>query len=218
MKLFGAKKRDSDEEYIQIINKANEEHDAIIAKALAEKDEILKEVKKILQDLKEQHEQIEAQALSDVRNQKREIEQDLQQMQEEMRELERLSNTYAANPWEGFDLTNTEYAEKIRLIKEQVRKLIENGRAAENTAPFETNEQIKEYKRRYTQIIKCFCAEADLISIEAKTKSFGVVNRKIAKSYQDINKLFEKDNIKISELLLELKTQQCIAIYFSHKK
>lgn len=183
--------------YSEIINKANKEHDAIIAQALSEK------------------KQIERQALDDIRQQKRIIEHELQQMQEEMRKIDMLISSYESDPWEEFELSKGEYAEKVKLICEKVDKLIADGKAAENLRPFETDAEIKEYQRRYKQIVRCFCSEVDLSIREAASKSFGVINRKIVKTYVDINKMFVKDNIAISELLLELKVQQCIAVYYS---
>ena len=139
-------------------------------------------------------------------------------MQEDMRDIDRIAKAYDANPWDSFEMKNAEYAEKIKLIQQKVTELIDNKRAAININAFETNEEIKEYDRKYKQITRLFCAEADLISIEAKTKSFASVNRKIAKAFKDINRLFEKENIAISEFLLELKIQQCIAVYYSNKE
>lgn len=229
MKLFGFLREDPDDEYIRIINEANIQHDEIIEKALSDKESILAEAEaqkasmlheaeSILREAKEKHDRTESQALSDIRDQKREMEQDLQRLLENMQEIERISKAYDCNPWESFGLEQPEYAEKVMLIQQKVSDLIDSKRAASNIFPFETNDEINEYERRYKQITQFFCAKADLISLEAKTANFTAINKKIAKAFTDINKMYEKDNIALSEHLLDLKVKQCIAIYYSCKK
>ena len=183
--------------YVRLINKANTEYDAIIANALDKKNEI------------------EKQALTDIRNQKRELEHDLQRLQDTMREIEMIIGSHSVDPWEKCNLSKNEYAEKAKILKDEIKKLIDNKRAAENIIPFSTNEEIKTYDRRYKQIVRCFCAEADAIISQAPEKTFGVSNRKLAKAFTDINRLFEKDNIAVSDLLYDLKFQQCVAVYYS---
>ncbi|MBP0966158.1 MAG: hypothetical protein J5722_00855, partial [Oscillospiraceae bacterium] len=140
MKLFGLFKNDSDDEYIQIINEANNQHDEIIEKALLDKQSILadaeaqktamlQEAESILRKAKEKYERTESQALSDIREQKREMERELQRLQEDMRDIERISKAYDCNPWESFELDQPEYAEKIMLIQQKVSELIDSKRA-----------------------------------------------------------------------------------------
>ena len=229
MKLFGFLREDPDDEYIRLINEANIQHDEIIEKALSDKESILAEAEaqkasmlheaeSILREAKEKHDRTESQALSDIRDQKREMEQDLQRLLENIQEIEQISKAYDCNPWESFGLEQPEYAEKVMLIQQKVSDLIDSKRAASNIFPFETNDEINEYERRYKQITQFFCAKADLISLEAKTANFTAINKKIAKAFTDINKMYEKDNIALSEHLLDLKVKQCIAIYYSYKK
>lgn len=186
-------------EYIRIVNSANEQHDYIMQRAV--------------EDAKEAMENIKKQSLADLIAEKNSLESEILLLKDEIAVIENLYAKFSVDPWDGFELSKGEYKDKLFWIRKKISELIERGRAVQNIMPFSSDAEIKNYIIRSKQILRCFCAETDCLIIEAKTKNFTLVNRKILKSYKDINKLFEPDNIKISDLLLELKIQESIAVY-----
>ena len=200
--------REAEEQKTAILQEAEEKSRSIIRKAEVMQQEAERKAEAIVHSAQEKREQLETQAIAELREQKH-------QLEEEIRELELKADAFSSDPWEEFRLTSAEYEEKAKLIQVKVAELIHNGRAAENVESFYSDEQIRNYQQRYDQICGWFCAEADVVIILAKQKNFGVANRKIFKAYKDINKSYWKDNIQLSSLLLDLKIQQCIAVYMS---
>jgi len=200
---FGKKKPDPDEEYARIISEANAKRDQIIEDA----------------NVQSHRARLESESLyKKAIERMNEAELEVTRLHDEIRKLEELAVKYEVDPWWTYRMVNDDYAKKVDVIVGSIEKLIDAKRAASSTNPLDTDEDVTVYERRYQQIVRCFCAEADMAIAELISKPFGVVNRNILKIFKSVNKLFEPDGVALSEHLLDLKVQQCIATSYALKE
>lgn len=118
-------------------------------------------------------------------------------------------------------LDNRDYSEmpsseiKNLLINETLdqKELVKNGKAVINGNPL--SKEAKNYER---QILKSFNTDADLLFMKLTYSNVDTTRNRLVNSYQNINKIFSQDNVKISREYLNSKLAELNYLHQYNKK
>ena len=117
-----------------------------------------------------------------------------------------------------YDLMNSSmYKERIKLCREDQKKMIKNKTAAFCYNNWTVNDNLREGKklanRTIQQAIRCFNNECDYLISKVKYNNINTIKKRIKKSFDDLNMLNEVLAVEISSYYLDLKIEELQLCY-----
>lgn len=117
-----------------------------------------------------------------------------------------------------YNLMNSSmYKKRIELCRADQKEMLRNKTAAFCYTNWAVNDSIREGKKwtnkNIQQILRCFNNECDYLISKVKYNNIDAVKKKINKSFSDLNKLNDMNNIQISERYLNLKIDELQLCY-----
>lgn len=107
-------------------------------------------------------------------------------------------------------LTSEECKNKLSLLKQSEKDLIDSGT---NVTLHDHNAPQNIIKAKTRRIMRCFNAECDNVLLNLTVKKIDPSRKKITSSYDAINKMFDADGIQLSKKLLEAKLEELNLVY-----
>lgn len=133
----------------------------------------------------------------------------------EIEDLSKESIVIATNFVIDNEITSEEYKNKLIVLKSKISELIKSDEAL----LINSTENKKAIRDNSKQILRCFESESTALIKSATTKNIDAQREKINKSFENINKIFEVDGIKLAISLLEYKLEELNLTYaFQLKK
>lgn len=111
------------------------------------------------------------------------------------------------------EITSSEIKSELSIIQLQEKEMIKNNSAILITSSEKktiTNKQAK-------QLLRAFNAEADYYTSNVTMKNVDTFRNKLAKSFENLNKLFEVDGVELTQVYLKSKLKQ-LDVIFKYKK
>ncbi|MFU2180749.1 DUF4041 domain-containing protein [Streptococcus pluranimalium] len=181
----------------------------------------------ILQEANEKSEKIISEArvkVDEIRvNSKSElskIEQDLEEAKQKLSELETTINQEAdqalfIETTVDFtdNITSNEIKNELSIIQLNEKEIIKNNKAVSITSSEKKTIANKQAK----QLLRAFNAEADYYTSNVTMKNVDTFRNKLAKSFENLNKLFEIDGVELTQAYLKSKLKQ-LDIIFKYQK
>ncbi|MDY4510767.1 DUF4041 domain-containing protein [Streptococcus hyovaginalis] len=181
-----------------ILKEANEKSEKIISEARVKVDEIRVNSKSELSK----------------------IEQDLEEAKQELSELETTINQEAdqalfVETTVDFtdNITSNEIKNELSIIQLNEKEIIKNNKAVSITSSEKKTIANKQAK----QLLRAFNAEADYYTSNVTMKNVDTFRNKLAKSFENLNKLFEIDGVELTQDYLKSKLKQ-LDIIFKYQK
>lgn len=181
----------------------------------------------ILQEANEKSEKIISEArvkVDEIRvNSKSElskIEQDLEEAKQKLSELETTINQEAdqalfIETTVDFtdNITSNEIKNELSIVQLNEKEIIKNNKAVSITSSEKKTIANKQAK----QLLRAFNAEADYYTSNVTMKNVDTFRNKLAKSFENLNKLFEIDGVELTQAYLKSKLKQ-LDIIFKYQK
>ena len=106
-------------------------------------------------------------------------------------------------PFEMVDVDSSEINTYIKKLEMKEKDMLN----IEDVSIFVPNSNKRHHNSQVKQIIRLFNAETSLLINKVTSKNINSLQNKIFKSYEGINKIFETDNVRIPEDLLDIKLE-----------
>lgn len=181
----------------------NKFYDSRVEEANLKYDEILK-------NAQEKYKKIEEDTEKKVIN----LEANINKLQEEYKILNN-DYTYEISKFTIEDnITSEEYKSKYNLSILREKTLTKIG-AALDTVYQSNNHSVKEINSDEKQLLRCFNSEIAAILTSITIKNIDSSKKKIIRTFETLNKLFETDKVSISSNMLEIKLEQADLMYAS---
>lgn len=179
----------------------NKFYDSRVEEANLKYDEILK-------NAQEKYKKIEEDTEKKVIN----LEANINKLQEEYKILNN-DYTYEISKFTIEDnITSEEYKSKYNLSILREKTLTKIG-AALDTVYQSNNHSVKEINSDEKQLLRCFNSEIAAILTSITIKNIDSSKKKIIRTFETLNKLFETDKVSISSNMLEIKLEQADLMY-----
>ena len=179
----------------------NKFYDSRVEEANLKYDEILK-------NAQEKCKKIEEDTEKKVIN----LEANINKLQEEYKILNN-DYTYEISKFTIEDnITSEEYKSKYNLSILREKTLTKIG-AALDTVYQSNNHSVKEINSDDKQLLRCFNSEIAAILTSITIKNIDSSKKKIIRTFETLNKLFETDKVSISSNMLEIKLEQADLMY-----
>ena len=179
----------------------NKFYDSRVEEANLKYDEILK-------NAQEKCKKIEEDTEKKVIN----LEANINKLQEEYKILNN-DYTYEISKFTIEDnITSEEYKSKYNLSILREKTLTKIG-AALDTVYQSNNHSVKEINSDEKQLLRCFNSEIAAILTSITIKDIDSSKKKIIRTFETLNKLFETDKVSISSNMLEIKLEQADLMY-----
>ncbi len=179
----------------------NKFYDSRVEEANLKYDEILK-------NAQEKCKKIEEDTEKKVIN----LEANINKLQEEYKILNN-DYTYEMSKFTIEDnITSEEYKSKYNLSILREKTLTKIG-AALDTVYQSNNHSVKEINSDEKQLLRCFNSEIAAILTSITIKNIDSSKKKIIRTFETLNKLFETDKVSISSNMLEIKLEQADLMY-----
>lgn len=179
----------------------NKFYDSRVEEANLKYDEILK-------NAQEKCKKIEEDTEKKVIN----LEANINKLQEEYKILNN-DYTYEISKFTIEDnITSEEYKSKYNLSILREKTLTKIG-AALDTVYQSNNHSVKEINSDEKQLLRCFNSEIAAILTSITIKNIDSSKKKIIRTFETLNKLFETDKVSISSNMLEIKLEQADLMY-----
>jgi hypothetical protein len=114
---------------------------------------------------------------------------------------------YSFADYEG--LTSEECKNKLTLLRIEQQRLIKDG----NAISIPTGGDKKTNVNNAKQMLRCFNAECENVLLNLGVKNIDSSRRKIQSSYETLNRIFQTDQIVISQKLIESKLEELNLVY-----
>lgn len=134
------------------------------------------------------------------------------QKQELLNEIESLNKEViivAANFEVDEEITSEEYKNKLAILKTKLAEFIKNDQAL----VIDSQASKKVIRDNSKQILRCFEAESASIIKAVTTKNVDAQRSKLNKSFDNLNKIFEVDGMKLTIGFLECKLEELNLTY-----
>lgn len=181
-----------------ILQEANEKSEKMISEAKAKIDEIRVKSK----------------------NELSELEQNIEKAKKEHTELEaiideKVDSALFAETTVDFtgNISSNEIKNELSIIQLQEKDMIKNNSAILITSLEKKTIANKQAK----QLLRAFNAEADYYTSNVTMKNVDTFRNKLAKSFENLNKLFEVDGVELTQVYLKSKLKQ-LDVIFKYKK
>lgn len=162
----------------------------------------------ILKNAQEKYKKIEEDTEKKVIN----LEANINKLQEEYKILNN-DYTYEISKFTIEDnITSEEYKSKYNLSILREKTLTKIG-AALDTVYQSNNHSVKEINSDEKQLLRCFNSEIAAILTSITIKNIDSSKKKIIRTFETLNKLFETDKVSISSNMLEIKLEQADLMY-----
>ena len=179
----------------------NKFYDSRVEEANLKYDEILK-------NAQEKYKKIEEDTEKKVIN----LEANINKLQEEYKILNN-DYTYEISKFTIEDnIKSEEYKSKYNLSILREKTLTKIG-AALDTVYQSNNHSVKEINSDEKQLLRCFNSEIAAILTSITIKNIDSSKKKIIRTFETLNKLFETDKVSISSNMLEIKLEQADLMY-----
>ena len=179
----------------------NKFYDSRVEEANLKYDEILK-------NAQEKYKKIEEDTEKKVIN----LEANINKLQEEYKILNN-DYTYEISKFTIEDnITSEEYKRKYNLSILREKTVTKIG-AALDTVYQSNNHSVKEINSDEKQLLRCFNSEIAAILTSITIKNIDSSKKKIIRTFETLNKLFETDKVSISSNMLEIKLEQADLMY-----
>ena len=179
----------------------NKFYDSRVEEANLKYDEILK-------NAQEKYKKIEEDTEKKVIN----LEANINKLQEEYKILNN-DYTYEISKFTIEDnITSEEFKSKYNLSILREKTLTKIG-AALDTVYQSNNHSVKEINSDEKQLLRCFNSEIAAILTSITIKNIDSSKKKIIRTFETLNKLFETDKVSISSNMLEIKLEQADLMY-----
>ncbi|WMI80953.1 DUF4041 domain-containing protein [Anaerotignum sp. MB30-C6] len=161
-------------------------------------------------------------ALGDIDANKEKAKQEIEKLEiqknniiSEIDELTKESIVIATNFIVDDEITSEEYKNKLAVLNSKMAELIKN----EEALLVNSNENKKVIRDNSKQILRCFESESTGIIKAVTTKNIDAQRNKLNKCFDNINKIFEVDGMKLNFPFLEYKLEELNLTYaFQLKK
>ena len=111
-------------------------------------------------------------------------------------------------------LTSEECKNTLSLLLQDEKELVKNNKAVDVFSSFPK----KQINNNVKQILRCFNAECENISLSVTVKNIDSLRNKITKSFDSLNHIFEADGFSLSKEMLEYKLKELTLMYNYEKK
>lgn len=149
--------------------------------------------------------------LSDIIN-------EIERERESLRQLE-VDTTIATYNFSDYDkITSEECKNEIAMLKTQEQQLIKSGQAVICSVDREAKGMRKLCANNERQILRCFNTECDNILLAVTFKNIDTLRNKLQKSFETLNKIFEVDNVQLTDKLLDIKLKEISLTYTAELK
>ena len=108
------------------------------------------------------------------------------------------------------NISSEECKNKLALLKVEVNDLIKNDKAIKI---FDSQKSKKEINANKKQILLCFNNDCSNVINNLTLKNADTARSKIERSFNNINKIFEVDGLRLEKILLEKKLQELTLVY-----
>lgn len=109
------------------------------------------------------------------------------------------------------EMTAEDCKNKLSILKQKEKEMRNNGEDIYYKSGFYENKRTQQ--RIIRKILRTFNAECNNFIFNIKVKNIDIERKKIEKSFETLNKLYEDDGICLTTDLLELKLEQITTIY-----
>lgn len=149
--------------------------------------------------------------LSDIIN-------EIERERESLRQLE-VDTTIATYNFSDYDkITSEECKNEIAMLKTKEQQLIKSGQAVICSVDREAKGMRKLCANNERQILRCFNTECDNILLAVTFKNIDTLRNKLQKSFETLNKIFEVDNVQLTDKLLDIKLKEISLTYTAELK
>lgn len=141
----------------------------------------------------------------------KELEEKIESLNLELNELqaEVIIKHYNFSDYNG--MTSEDCKNKLSLLIIDEQNLIKNVEAAKIKSSFSTTKA--QDNNNIKRILRCFNSECENIISNITVKNIDSMRSKITKSFEGLNKLFEKEGVYLTKKLLEYKLKSLNLIY-----
>lgn len=108
------------------------------------------------------------------------------------------------------NISSEECKNKLSLLRLEVNDLIKNDKAVKI---FDSAKSKKEINANKKQILLCFNNDCSNVINNLTLKNADTARNKIERSFNNINKIFEVDGLRLEQVLLEKKLQELTLVY-----
>lgn len=131
-------------------------------------------------------------------------------------EIDATIATYNFSSYDG--ITSEECKNKIAILKSKEQQVIRDGQATICFGNRDERGKKRYYSNNERQILRCFNTECDNILLSITIRNIDTSRNKIQKSFQTLNKLFEVDEVQLTNDILELKLEELNLAYTAAQK
>lgn len=111
------------------------------------------------------------------------------------------------------EITSSEIKSELSIIQLEEKEMIKNSSAVLITSSEKKTIANKQAK----QLLRAFNAEADYYTSNITMKNVDTFRNRLAKSFENLNKLFEVDGVELTQVYLKSKLKQ-LDVIFKYKK
>lgn len=147
--------------------------------------------------------------LSAIETEVQALKTEKKELEKEIDDLNKESIVIAANFQVDEEITSEEYKNKLTILKSKLAELVKNDRAL----AINSLESKKVVRDNSKQILRCFEAESASIIKSVTTKNIDTQRSKLNKSFENLNKIFEVDGMKLTLAFLEGKLEELNLTY-----
>lgn len=147
--------------------------------------------------------------LSVIKTEVQTLKTEKKELEKEIDDLNKESIVIAANFQVDEEITSEEYKNKLTILKSKLAELVKNDRAL----AINSLESKKVVRDNSKQILRCFEAESASIIKAVTTKNIDTQRSKLNKSFENLNKIFEVDGMKLTLAFLEGKLEELNLTY-----
>lgn len=123
------------------------------------------------------------------------LEENLSELDKEINDANIEHTLSLITPMSFDNSTSSEIKTKLSLIKVSEKELIKSDQAV---IKIDNNMTKKEFNAQSKQIIKSFVAETNLLFEKVTTSNFDAYRNKTTRCYEELNKIYQIDNVKLS--------------------
>ncbi len=214
------------------LDNIDETLDKLEEERIREVDEKIKDRIEELENLDEKYEKLEKEKKQDLINKFKFNQDRLVSLKKEVSEMEsKLDYTRDEIEMQSYGLyeprynfvSSTEFKEKLTEIRKKQKQLIKNKTAAQSSTEWTVDGSLAKGKARTNanikQILRSFNNECEVIINKVKYSNFEMSKKRIQRSFDSLNKLYDRDAVYITYPYLNLKFDEMhLAFEYELKK
>lgn len=193
---------------VNAVRRLKEKKIETVSEAANKANEILLSAKKEAEKIENEIQKLEAKK-SDLNNELLEINERINNANSELLVLE-------TDVFENEIITSEEYKDKLAMLDIEYKDFIKSGNAVDilNKDGYNTK---KRFNDNIKQILRCFNAEADIITSATNSVNIEKMRGKLTKAFQTINTIFATDYIALNNKILEMRLKE-LNLFFSYQQ